>query len=153
MLKVGRASRCCLAAVCAVVVCEVAMADVSGQQPDHGLTIVVHPETEIGSITRAELSKIFLKRLRTWKSGERAVPVDQLLGSPIRQVFSEHVHHRSVINVEVFWKRMIFSGRDVPPLELASDEEVLEYVRETPGAVGYLSSGDLDGVGRIELED
>ncbi len=35
---------------------------------------------------------------------------------------------------------MIFSGRGVPPLELRSDSEILNYVSSHPDAISYVSS-------------
>ncbi len=111
------------------------------------VVIVVHPETEVDSVSRGELSKIFLKRLRTWASGESVQPVDQPADSAVRQAFSRRVHERSVITIEVYWKRMVFSGRTLPPKILASDAEILDFVRDTPGAVGYVAAdADTRGV-------
>lgn len=39
------------------------------------------------------------------------------------------------------WNRMIFSGTGRPPIELASQAEMLDRVRKTPGAIGYLDAG------------
>ncbi len=104
-------------------------------------------------MTQPELSRIFLKRLRTWSSGERAQPIDQLPG-PAREEFSERVHGRSVITIEIYWKRMIFSGRAAPPEEAVDDEAVLDFVRRNPGAVGYVSDEALlEGVRRLEIEE
>ena len=115
--------------------------------------IVVHPSNQVTSVTRPELSKIFLKRLRTWSSGESAQPIDQLPG-PTREEFSVRVHGRSVITIEIYWKRMIFSGRAAPPKEAADDEAVLDFVRRNPGAVGYVSDeAVLEGVRRLEIEE
>ncbi len=116
--------------------------------------IIIHPSSKVTTITRAELSKIFLKRLRTWSDGTRAEPVDQVPSSAAREEFSELVHGRSVVTVEVYWKRMIFSGRGVPPRELESDAAVIEFVRSTPGAVGYITdSEELEGVVKLTVED
>ena len=124
-------------------------AAVAAEQP---FEVIVHPEDEITSISKAELSKIFLKRLRTWKNGVRARPVDQVPEAPIRESFSKTVHGRSVDAIEVYWKRMIFSGRGVPPDELGDDEAVIEFVRANPGAVGYVdASADLGGVRKLTL--
>jgi ABC-type phosphate transport system substrate-binding protein len=115
--------------------------------------IIVHPASGITSVTKAELSKIFLKRLRTWADGERAQPVDQVPGAT-RESFSRWIHGSSVVTIEVYWKRMIFSGRAVPPVEAADDGEVLEFVRETPGAVGYVTkSAELVGVRKLVLRE
>ena len=91
--------------------------------------------------------------MRTWESGESARPVDQVPG-PLREFFSTTVHGRSVITIELYWKRMIFSGRAVPPPEAADDEAVLEFVRSTPGAVGYVSPGaELHGVRTLSIDE
>jgi hypothetical protein len=54
--------------------------------------------------------------------------------------------------VKSFWQRQIFSGSGVPPQERASDEEVLDFVRANPGAVGYVSSDTPNGAGVKVLE-
>ncbi len=116
--------------------------------------IVVHPSNELTSISREELSKIFLKRLGTWADGEIARPVDQPPDAAARARFSRLVHGRSVVTIEVYWRRMIFSGRDVPLIELQDDDRVLEYVRTHPGAVGYVSaSAQTEGLRVLALAD
>ncbi|MDH3404216.1 MAG: hypothetical protein OES32_16985 [Acidobacteriota bacterium] len=115
--------------------------------------VVVHPSTRVLEVSKAELSKIFLKRLRTWADGSLAQPIDQVPG-PVREEFTQWVHGRSVVTIEVYWKRMIFSGRAVPPAEAADDAAVLDFVRRTPGAVGYVSgSAQLDGVRKLDLRE
>jgi ABC-type phosphate transport system substrate-binding protein len=38
------------------------------------------------------------------------------------------------------WNRMIFSGTGRQPTELSSQAEMLDKVRSTPGAIGYLDA-------------
>ena len=121
---------------------------------DPSVAIVVHPDNGIRSVSRSELSKIFLKRLRTWQDGTMAEPVDQLPDSETRRAFTRLVHRRDVVTIEVYWKRMIFSGRAVPPPEVTTDQQVLDFVRSTRGAVGYVSrSTALRGVQRVVLTE
>ena len=115
-----------------------------------GVTVIAHPETELQSISRAELAKIHMKRLRFWQNGVRARPVDQSPESEVRRAFSEQVLRRSVVNIEVYWKKMIFSGRGVPPPEVLSDALVIEYVRSTPGAIGYVGES-TEAAGLLEV--
>ncbi len=125
-----------------------------GPAPGEGFTVVAHPETQFSSVTRGELSKIFLGRLRTWSDGTPAVPIDQAPERAVRQRFSRAVLGRSVVMVEVYWKRMIFSGRGVPPDEVENDRRVLEFVRQRPGAVGYIDAATQPaGVRTLALED
>ncbi len=72
---------------------------------------------------------------------KRRTPVDQRANSSVRQTFSEAVLRRSVSAVKRYWQQRIFSGRDLPPLEVDSDEAVVAYVLKHRGAIGYVSGG------------
>ena len=59
---------------------------------------------------------------------------------------------RSLEAVRTYWQQMIFSGRELPPPELRSDEEVVGYVLRRPGAIGDVSAGaDLHGAKVLTL--
>src|SRR6185369_16960991 len=81
----------------------------------------------------------FLKSATHWSDGEAIRAVDQKPSSPTRTSFSSGVLRRSIAAVRSYWQQRIFSGRDVPPPELDSDEAVVTYVLEHRGAVGYVS--------------
>lgn len=114
---------------------------VSRAQSTEGFQIVVHTSVDISALSRDEISKIFLKKRTKWDNGSAIEPVDQLPTSTVRERFSEAVHNRSASAIKSFWQKQIFSGRGVPPQERASDSEVLDLVRSTPGAIGYVSRG------------
>lgn len=65
----------------------------------------------------------------------------------MRRKFSQDVIGRSVSAVKSYWQSLIFAGRDIPPPELDSDAQIVEYVQKHPGAIGYVSpSADVSGV-------
>jgi hypothetical protein len=73
--------------------------------------------------------------------------------SRVREAFSQAVHGRSAAAVRSYWLKILFSGRGVPPPERRSDREVLAYVQERPGAVGYVSeTAPTDGARVLTVE-
>ena len=54
----------------------------------------------------------------------------------------------SVAAVKLYWQQAVFSGRDVPPPELDSEQEVVRFVLRNPGAIGYVSDGADIGAAR-----
>jgi ABC-type phosphate transport system substrate-binding protein len=101
--------------------------------------VVVNTANPITSLSREELSRIFLKKVTKWGSGQPVQPVDQVASSPARASFSEAVHRRSVAQVKNYWQQQFFSGKDVPPPEKATDREVIAIVQSDPNAIGYVS--------------
>lgn len=121
-------------------------------QADESFKIIVNSGITIEALDRKEIAKFFVKRTTAWDGGESVVPVDQAPDSQVREVFSEAVHGRSVAAVKSFWQKQIFSGRNVPPPELSGDAAVVEFVKRTPGAIGYVSaSADTAGVRTVTL--
>lgn len=126
-----------------------------------GFVIIVHPDNPTESLSRSEASDLFLKKVARWDSfpipgrPDRKMPVEAVdleSTSAVRSAFSLEVHGRSVDHIKAYWQRKIFSGRDIPPPELASEAEVLAWVRANPGAVGYVSQGvALASVKAVEL--
>lgn len=108
--------------------------------PREKFVIIVNKENEISSISRKELSKIFLKRVRRWDNDEKITPVDQKVEIPVREFFTLRVHKKKVAAIKAYWQKRIFTGRGVPPAELKSSKEVLEYVSEDVNAIGYIRS-------------
>jgi ABC-type phosphate transport system substrate-binding protein len=105
---------------------------------DDGFKVVVHRSNPVASLSRAQASQLFLKKTTRWPSGQPVQPVE-ISDDGVRARFCDRVHGKSLKSVKAYWNGLIFSGRDVPPLERRSDEGVLEYVRTNPAAIGLVS--------------
>ena len=117
-----------------------------------GYVVIVNEANRVATVSAAELSRMFMKKMNRWESGLDVVPVDLPESAAAREAFSAQVHGKAVSAVHAFWQQQIFSGRAVPPAEKASDEQVIAFVRSTPGAVGYVSAGaSLSGVKRVQV--
>jgi ABC-type phosphate transport system substrate-binding protein len=117
--------------------------------------VIVHPSNAAQSITRKHLSDLFLKKVTRWSDGAGVHPVEPPERSLARAYFlSDVMNGRSAFAMKLFWNRRVLSGREVPPVEKASDDEVVAYVRATPGAIGYvLAATPAAGVKVLALTD
>jgi ABC-type phosphate transport system substrate-binding protein len=125
----------------------VMLANAETRAEEAAFRVVVHPGNPATSITRAELSAIYMKRTRSWRGGREIVPVDQPAGSPVRERFSRAVHGKNVAYVTRYWQRLIFSGRGIPPRQLPNDAAVLELVKNNRDAIGYVGRETSPGEG------
>lgn len=104
-----------------------------------GFCLIVNQENPVSAAGTHEIADWFLKRATRWSDGELVYAVDLRPDASARRAFSERVLKRSVSAVRNYWQQRIFSGRDVPPPELDSDEAVIRYVASHRGAIGYIS--------------
>ena len=125
----------------------VMLAALPARAGEEAFRVVVHRNNPIESITRAELSSIYMKRTRSWRDGREIVPVDQPVSSPVRERFSRSIHGKNVAYVTRYWQRLIFSGRGIPPRQLRNDAAVLELVKNSRDAIGYVARDTPPGDG------
>jgi ABC-type phosphate transport system substrate-binding protein len=107
---------------------------------EQAFAVIVNAGNPVQSLTRSEVSRLFLKQASAWPTQEKARVVDLSEASPTRQAFSRAVLQRPVAAVTVYWQQMIFSGREVPPPKKSRDDEVIEFVARHPGGLGYVAS-------------
>jgi TonB family protein len=110
-----------------------------------GYRIVVNPMNPVSSLSKTQVSHLFLDRGK-WDDGATVAPVDLLPTSPVRDGFSREVLGVPVSEAIDRLKAAKAAGATPPPA-MATDREVLAYVRLKPGAIGYVSlNADVSGV-------
>lgn len=111
-----------------------------------GFRIVVNPQNPVSSLSKGQVAKFFLEPA-TWDDGAVVSPVDLLATSAIRDGFSREVLGLPVpAAVDRLREAAKVSGTSPPPA-MATDREVLAYVRLKAGAIGYVSlAADVSGV-------
>jgi len=115
--------------------------------------VIVHAHNPSTALDRKFVADAFLKKTTRWAGDTVIRPVDQKPKSSVRRAFSRAVLKRSVAAVRSYWRRVVYSGRGVPPPELDGDKEIVDYVRKHRGAIGYVSSGaELTGVKVVQVK-
>ena len=108
--------------------------------PTPSYRIIVNGANQTQEIRAEELARLFLKTVRRWNGGAPVQPVDQTLTSAVRQGFTRDILGQSTGQLQEYWLKQTFSGRDFPPPVRGTDAAVVEYVRAAEGAIGYVSA-------------
>jgi hypothetical protein len=95
--------------------------------------IVAHPDVYL---TSRDIRDVFLGN-KEFSADKRVVPVDNLA---VQAQFTSKVLAMSLDRYNSIWIKKTFRDALNPPPVKANDGEVLEFIRRTKGAVGYLSS-------------
>ena len=125
-----------------------------GAQDASAYKVIVNVSNPTTQLSRLKLGEMFLKKTPRWADGHPIQPVEPPGKSPVRQRFDLEIFGKQVIAVSAYWQQMIFSGKGVPPPERSNDADIVAFVRETPGAVGYVAAGtDVSGVRVVAITD
>ena len=103
--------------------------------------VVVHAEVPVQSISLAELRAIYSMRLQRWSDGV-AIQVYVLpQQNSLHQRFCKSLLQALPHQLQAVWYRLVYSGMGRAPIEVADEEELIQRVSSTPGAIGYVESG------------
>ena len=109
---------------------------VTPQAADEGLAVIVSA-SHGKSIKKDDLALIFKRKKQFWADGGKIQAVNLPASNPLRRTFSQTVLGASPEELEKYWNDLYFHGIS-PPFVLGSEEAVLRFVAETPGAIGYV---------------
>ncbi len=106
--------------------------------------------TEI-SVPKGDVKRIYLGKMKKWANGSEIHAVT-LRSGLVHETFVKKYVNRSPSSFSSFWKRAIVSGTGIPPKSFKTEDEVVKYIAETKGAVGYISPDTIhDGVKVINI--
>lgn len=96
------------------------------------------------AISRSALRAIFGMRLRSWRDNRptRVFVLDD--DHPLHETFSKKVLNIYPHQLRLAWDRLVYSGTGQAPVEVDSVQEMLERLKNTPGAIGYLPKSMVD---------
>jgi hypothetical protein len=95
--------------------------------------------------------KLFLGKLKSIPGMNAVTLVGQVDTSPTKAEFTQMVAKKGLDKYKAYWSKMIFSGKAVPPKELANDAEVKAYVASHNDAVGYINTNAVDDSVKVLL--
>jgi ABC-type phosphate transport system substrate-binding protein len=83
---------------------------------------------------------IFLGKKTKWDNGQQIVIVT-LKDSETHKNFLKKYIAKTATQFKSYWKKQVFTGKGSVPKSFEKEEDLLDFVAGTEGAIGYVSSG------------
>ena len=117
---------------------------------DNDYIAVVTSASHAKEINKESLTQIFKRKKLFWTNGDKIQPVNLPTQNVLRKTLSNIIFQASPEDLEKYWNMMYFQGI-TPPHVISSEESVIRFVLETPGAIGYVSLSNVDKKSTIAL--
>lgn len=120
----------------------------AGSVPAWAIDVVVHSTVKTEALKVRELRAIFAMKRQRWPDS-KPITVFVLSGdSPLHRQFCKEVLQLFPHQLRSGWDKMVYSGRGSGPMVVNSEEEMVEVLAKTPGAIGYVT--DATGFEQIK---
>ena len=110
--------------------------------------VIVSPSLAKVTLDRNLLRAVFTMRVREWPDGTPVrvfvLPDDNPLSD---QFYREQLGMYSYV-LRRAWDRMVFTGTGFAPTVVRSEKEMIDRVRDTPGAIGFVHKRETSSQNR-----
>jgi ABC-type phosphate transport system substrate-binding protein len=115
--------------------------------------VVAHSAVTVQSLSKSQLRSIYLKRQVIWPNGDKIKVYMLPAKSVTHQQFSQSNLQMFPYQLDQTWQKLTFSGIGTPPVEIATEAQMLQLIQTTPGAIGYLPYGnEINDAKVIEIQ-
>jgi ABC-type phosphate transport system substrate-binding protein len=105
-----------------------------------GVVVIGHPS--LARLDVATLERIYTGRVIE-VDGIPVKPVNANSGSAVRNRFLQVYLNEDEDKYTAYWTVRRYIGKGASPRELTSSADVINFVKSTPGAIGYIDEADV----------
>jgi ABC-type phosphate transport system substrate-binding protein len=110
---------------------------------------VVSSKSAVTTLSKNEITDIFLGKTRRFPDGTPTMAIDQVDGSAARDEFYMRLAGKTAAQLTAYWSKIIFTGRGQPPPTVLDDIEMKKRISANPAAIGYIDRSLVDDSVRV----
>ena len=110
----------------------------ASEAPASAVKVIAHASVKVSQVSPEELKGVFLQTRTSLADGSHVEPV-LLQSGDVHDTFVKQYTGKSVSGLDSYYRSLVFTGKGAMPKMLKSDAEVVAYVKNTIGAIGFVS--------------
>lgn len=118
----------------------------------YAVEVILHPSVSDTVLTTSQLRRIYTMRQIQWANGQRITVYVLPRQNALHLQFSKERLQMFPYQLDRIWNKLTYSGLGVAPITVNTPEELLEAIRKTPGAIGYIDEvQEIEGVNIVQI--
>lgn len=105
------------------------------------LAVIVSKDSNIKTISKKNISNIFLAKTKKLPNGQKAITVE-LNENKYKEQFYKQIAGKSLKRLKKYWAALIFTGKGQPPKKMKNAFEIIEFVKTHTNAIAYIPTVD-----------
>ena len=107
------------------------------------VAVIAHKSVPVDTIKKSELLDFYTADIKKWINGDKVIVNDLKPKGEVKEIFYKFLG-KTPSRMKSVWLKNMLSGEGDPPEALKSEEEMLQKIAATPGAIGFLSHTKVD---------
>lgn len=104
------------------------------------VVVISHPSSQTAALSLPDLQAIYSGEKKAWAND---VPIKVTTQVNALPAFFDAILRVKASDFKKAWLRLVLQDGAKPPSDFTSDEEVLDFVARTRGAIGYVKAASV----------
>jgi len=120
----------------------------------YAINVISNITADTTSLSVTQLRRIYSMRQVHWQNGTPIVVYVLASNNSLHKTFCKEQLRLFPYQLDRIWQKLTFSGYGVAPIEVATQQALIEAVKSTKGAIGYVENlSEVKDVNVIEIDD
>lgn len=103
--------------------------------------VIVSKNSNITSISKKQISNIFLSKTKNLPNGEKAITLG-LNEEASETTFYKKISGKNSIQLRKYWATVIFTGKGKVPKKMKNIQDIVHFVKNNTNAIAYIPFKD-----------
>lgn len=109
---------------------------------NNDLIVVVSKKSIINELSKNDISKLFLSKMKSFPNGNKAMPIE-INDKKQQAMFYKVITNKNEKQLSKYWAKMIFTGRGIPPKKFRNINEIKKFIKKNENAITYIYKKDI----------
>ena len=114
------------------------------------VAVIANKSVSDNSINISKLTDIYFLRVKVWSNGNAIVPLTIKSENGTVDKFFSSIG-KSYEDMKKIWMKLQLTGEGMAPEALGSEDEIINKVSSTPGAIGFVSASKVNDKVKVLL--
>lgn len=101
--------------------------------------VIVNKSVSVQEATQSDIRSIFTMQKRIWHNKKQIAVFVLAEDSQTHKDFVKNILQMFPHHLRKIWDRLVYSGTGTIPIEVDSEQEMIEKIANTPNSIGYVN--------------
>lgn len=107
-----------------------------------GVAVIVNPANG-NQVKPSDIKKIYMGKSKKFANGDSAKVISLDPGNPLTLQFRTKVLNKTNSQFKSYWSKLVFTGKGKPAKEVATEAEIVNFVKNNPGGIGFVDEANV----------
>ncbi|MCY7297370.1 phosphate ABC transporter substrate-binding protein [Alteromonas sp. a30] len=115
------------------------------------IVVIVNSSNDV-VMAKSDVRRIYMGKSGQFPNGKPTKAMNYESNNALRHQFDKGLLNRDPAQIQALWAKLVFTGQGIPPTIAANPQDMINFVKSEPNAIGYINESDVSPEVRVVIK-